>query len=261
MVQKLEAMKEKKIMTKHLKIEKAIAVINGKPIPVRDNLIYKHDKVNDAIDDFYQWLEETDTSKVWFDDFLEKHLPLMTGFTVPSDVIISRDDNELRFYCPLNTFERPDIVFDLCMKAFMPEEWGMLFGTPNQVLGLGIKCNIGAKEEGIVLDYKVYKAINLEDYNNKVWWNSTPLRYFPWPQGMRYFGMDFDSTGVAVLVPGGLKVPDDIEVPTPIIDICERLNIKDNPRNIRWIAFYLKDIIKLREGGGLPNKFGYYLAE
>ena len=261
MVQKLEEMKEKKTMTKHLKIEKAIAVINGKPTPVRDNLIYKHDKVNDAIDDFYQWLEETNTSKVWFDNFLEKHLPLITGFSAPSDVIISRDNNELRFYTFLNTFERPDVIFDLCIKAFMPDEWGMLFGTPNQILGLGIKCNIGAKEEDIVLDYKVYKIISIEDYNNQIWWNSTPLKEFQWPAGMMHIMVDFDSTGVGILVPGGVKVPNDMEVPRPVIDICERLNIQENPRNIRWIAFYLKDIIKLRESGNVPNKFGYYLAE
>ncbi len=254
-------MKEKKTMTKHLKIEKAIAVINGKESPVRDNLIYSHDKVNDAIDDFYQWLEETNTSKVWFDDFLEKHLSLMTGFTVPSDVIISKDNNELRFYCPLNTFERPDVIFDLCTKAFVPEDWGMIFNTPNQVLGIGIKCNIGAKEKDIVLDYKIYKAIGVDDYNNQIWWNSTPLKEFSWPAGMRGIIMDFDNTGVTILVRGALNIPEDIEVPKPIIDICERLKIQTNPRNIRWIAFYLKDIIKLRESGSVPNKFGYYLAE
>ena len=247
-------------MTKHLKIEKAIAVVNRKAIPVRDNLIYKHDKANEAIDDFYQWLEETNTSKIWFDDFLKTYLPLVEGFTSPSDVIISRDDNELRFYCPLNTYERPDIVFDLCMKADVPEEWGMLFGTPNQILGVGIKCNIGAKEEDIVLEYKVYKAVSLEDYNNKVWWNSTPLKNFYWPEGMANIIMDFDSTGVAVLVPGAVKIPEETEVPPSIIDICERLNIHANPRNIRWIAFYLKDIVKLKETGTIPQKFGYYTA-
>ena len=53
-------------MTKHLKIEKCIKVSNGKKSLSRENLIYKHSEAQDAIDDFYGWLKETNTSTKWF---------------------------------------------------------------------------------------------------------------------------------------------------------------------------------------------------
>ena len=253
-------MKEKKIMTKHLKSERCIKVVNGKKKPERDNLIYKHPQVQDAIDDFYGWLKETDTSKEWFDEFLEKHLSLISGFQTLSDVIISRDDKELRFYTFLNIFQRPEVVFDLCIKANVPEEWGMLFGTPDQILGVGVKCNIGASESDIVLDWKVYRTLTIEDYNNQIWWNSTPLKNFSWPEGMQAMLIDFDSTGVAVLVPGGKGLPEDQDVPPAMTEILNLLNIQENPRTIRWIGVYLKDLQNLITNGEPIKSYGYYLV-
>ena len=205
-------------MTKHLKSETCIKVVNGKKIPERDNLIYKHPQVQDAIDDFYGWLKETNTPKEWFDEFLEKHLSLIADFQTPSDVIISRDDKELRFYCPLNIFQRPEVVFDFCIKANVPEEWGMLFGTPDQILGVGVKCKIGSDD----LEWKTYKALSINDYNNQIWWNSTPIKDFPWPEGLGGMIIDFDSTGVALLIPSAVNLPEDMEVPPQLTDLFQR---------------------------------------
>ena len=248
-------------MTKHLKIERCIKVVDGVKTPERDNLIYKHTEIEDAINDFQGWLKETNTSPKWFDEFLEKYKDLMQGFEVPSDVIISRDDTELRFYAPLNVWQRPDIIFDLCTKAEVPEEWGMLFGTPDQIMGVGVKCNIEASEEDIVLDYKVYKALTVEEYNNQIWWNSTPLNTFGWPEGMFHLIVDFDSTGVAILIPGGRGLPEDHEIPSPMTEILNVLNIQENPRTIRWIAVYLKDLQEMKSNKTPIRKFNYYLTE
>ena len=185
----------------------------------------------------------------------------MQGFEVPSDVIISRDDTELRFYAPLNVWQRPDIIFDLCIKAEVPEEWGMLFGTPDQIMGVGVKCNIGATEENIVLDYKVYKSLTIEEYNNQIWWNSTPLNTFGWPEGMFHMIVDFDATGIAILIPGGKGLPEDQEIPSAMEEVLKGLNIQENPRTIRWIAVYLKDLKEMKSNKTPIRKFNYYLTE
>jgi hypothetical protein len=253
-------MKEKKIMTKHLKIEKCIKVSNGKKSLSRENLIYKHPEAKDAIDDFYGWLKETNTSTKWFDEFLEKYGDLITGFTSSSDVVIHKGE-DLRFYAPLNIHKRPDVIFDLCVKANVPEEWGMLFGTPNQILGVGIICNIGAKEEDVVLDYKVYRVVDINDYNNQIWWNSTPLKTFSWPEGMLHMILDFDDVGIGVMIPGGRGIPEDQDIPPAISEFLDIINLQENPRNIRWITVYLKDLQELITNKKPITSYNYYLRE
>jgi hypothetical protein len=247
-------------MTKHLKIEKTIKVSNGKKSLSRENLIYKHDKVNDAIGDFYGWLKETNTSTKWFDKFLETYGDLIQGFDVPTDLVIHKGQ-DLRFYTFLNIYERPDVIFDLCIKANVPEEWGMLFGTPNQILGVGIICNIGAKEEDVVLDYKVYRVVDINDYNNQIWWNSTPLKTFSWPEGMRHMIIDFDNNGIGVMIPGGRGLPEEAEIPSSLLEFLEVLKLEENPRNIRWITVYLKDLQELITNKKPITSYNYYLRE
>ena len=72
--------------------------------------------------------------------------------------------------------------------------------------------------------------------------------------------IDFDSTGVALLIPGAVNLPEDMEVPPQLTDLFQRLEIDEDPKTIRWIAVYLDDLLKLRTENKPIKRYNYYRA-
>jgi hypothetical protein len=62
------------------------------------------------------------------------------------------------------------------------------------------------------------------------------------------------------MIPGGRGIPEDQDIPPAISEFLDIINLQENPRNIRWITVYLKDLQDLITNGKPIKSYNYYLV-